>query len=156
MYASTYLYPQVMRNAAAALKEVIDQMHSSVVLTSANARQREDAALVLHKSYFAEANKVRCKDDDAMLVIPQENFVTHYVLYSDDHTRWHATITCDIVQTYKDLRLVCMHYASIQTKLEFANTGLRAIEAKIQKTEKEFGWKENLVNQKVNVHPESQ
>ena len=84
MYVSTYLYPQVMRNAAAALKEVVDHMRSSVVFT--HGHQREDAALVLDKSCIAEANKVRCSDDDPILMIVTK-MLLHTLCYPDDHTR---------------------------------------------------------------------
>ena len=45
-----------------------------------------------------------------------------------------------------------MHYASIQTKLEFANAGSRAIEAKIEKQEKRCGRQESSIRQKVDAH----
>ena len=84
MHASTYLYPQVMRNAAAALKEVVDHMRSSVVLT--HGHQREDAALVLDKSCIAEANKVRCSDDDPILIIVTK-MLLHTLYYTQMITR---------------------------------------------------------------------
>ena len=96
MYAWTYLYPQVMRNAAAALKEVIDQMRSSVVLTSANGHQREDAALVLHKSCIAEANKVRCSDDDPILIIVTK-MLLHTLCYTQMITRAEALPTQHVI-----------------------------------------------------------
>ena len=86
MYASIYLYPQVIRNSAAALKEVIDQLHGSVVLTSVNGHQREDAALVLSKSCIAEANKVRCSDDAPILIIVTK-MLLHTLYYTQMITR---------------------------------------------------------------------
>ena len=49
-----------------------------------------------------------------------------------------------------------MHYASIQTKLEFANAGSRAIEEKIQKQEKRCGRQESSIRQKVDAHLKTQ
>ena len=106
MYTSTYLYPQVMRNAAQALKEVIDQMHGSPVLKSANAHEREDAVSVLDKSCIAKANEVCCRDDDAMQLITHKCCCTACIIPRRSHAqltlnkRTQTTLIRDQSQTH--------------------------------------------------------
>ena len=68
-----------MRNAAEALKEVIDRMHSSPVPKSVDAFERQVAVSVLDKSCIAKANEVCCRDDAIQLI-------AQHASYPDDHT----------------------------------------------------------------------
>ena len=60
-----------------------------------------------------------------------------------------SNATCDVLQQLSDFRLIFLHYASVQNKLEFKLTSVSVLEEKIQRAEQQSGALTDQARQKV-------
>ena len=65
-------------------------------------------------------------------------------------------MTCDVLQRLSHFRLIYLHYASVQNKLEFKLAAVSALEEKIQHKEQNSRSLADQARQKVLAHVCSQ
>ena len=61
-------------------------------------------------------------------------------------------MTCDVLQRLSHFRLIYLHYASVQNKLEFKLASVSALEEKIQHKEQNSRALADQARQKVLAH----